>query len=88
LHEESLDASFMPVNLMNATAACLKKDDVWFLKKQLHDFQDNITKASDILFKNKGKPSIKPDLPVMVALTGQFSNCFLTDLKKIAFLGK
>jgi len=58
------------------------------LKKQLHDFQDNIIKASDILFKNKGKPSIKPDLPVMVALTGQISNYFLIDFKKMAFLGR
>jgi len=58
------------------------------LKKQLHDFQDNITKASDLLFKYKGKPSIKPDLPVMVAYSGHFSNCFLADLKKVAILGR
>jgi len=52
------------------------------LKKQLHDFQDNIIKASDLLFKYKGKPSIKPDLPVMVALIVQFSNHFMEDLRK------
>jgi hypothetical protein len=30
--------------------------------------------------KKEGKPSIKLDLPVMVALTGQFWNYFIEDL--------
>lgn len=35
--------------------------------------------------KNKGKSTQKVDLPCVVALTGQFSNYFLEDLRKMAF---
>ncbi|MGY4537653.1 hypothetical protein ACVW0P_002072 [Mucilaginibacter sp. UYNi724] len=34
--------------------------------------------------KNKGKSAKKADLPVKVAHTGQFSNYFMEDLRKIS----